>query len=118
MKPDQLRIVPTTDKVTSRLREREDYVSVPGTTPEVGSRGSESCRKDIAVVGNCERFDLSQESDRQAYAELSAKLFAGSECVRLWEERTQSNNALIVYVSYINYTNVYQSAAHAINLKD
>jgi hypothetical protein len=118
MKPGQLRIVPTTDKVVNNLKEREDYLAVPGTTPEVGVKSAESCRQDVAVVGNCDRFDLSKEEDRKAYAELSAKLFAGSECVRLWEDRTHSADALIVYVSYINYTNVYQNAAHAINLKD
>jgi hypothetical protein len=118
MKPAQLRIVPTTSKVTDGLKAREDYIDIPGATPTVGATGDDVKRQDVAVVGNCDRFDLSKESDRAAYAELSAKLFAGNSCIRLWEERTQTQDALIVYVSYINYTNVYQSTAHTIDLKD
>lgn len=118
MKPAQLRIVPTTEEVVGRLREREDYNEQQGTTPEVGMKDIESSRQDVAVVGSCDRFDLSKEEDRRAYARLSAEIFAGTSCIRLWEERTQTADALIVYVSYINYTNVYQSSSHVINLKD
>ena len=118
MNPSQLRIVPVTEAVTGKLKDRQDYIDVPGSTPEVGDRNAENVIKDIAVVGSCDRFDLSSESDRAKYADLSAKLFAGTECVRLWEEKTQQNGSLIVYVSYISYTNVYQSSARTINLKD
>lgn len=117
MNPAQLRIVPTTSAVTDRLKSREDYIEVPGSTPTVGSKAeSKSC--DVSVVGNCDRFDLSSAEDRAAYAELSARLFSGSDCIRLWEERTQQAGALIVYVSYINYMNVYQTPSHNIKLKD
>ena len=118
MKPSQLRIVPTSSEVSSGLKSREDYIAVPGATPEVGDRNATAAVQDVAVVGSCDRFDLSLEDDRFRYAELSAKLFAGTECIRLWEERSMQAGALIVYVSYINCTNVYQSSTHSINLKD
>ena len=116
MTPEQLRIVPLTGEATERLKARSDYVSSPGATPEVGDRNGERVSKDITVVGNCDVFDLSKDEDRVKYAELSAKLFSGTEFIRLWEEKTMQGSALIVYVSYINYMNVYQSATNVINL--
>lgn len=116
MTPEQLRIVPLTRDVTDNLKKRHDYVSAPGSTPEVGDRNGERVTQDVTVVGSCDVFDLSSSEDRAKYAELSAKLFSGTECIRLWEERTMQGSSLIVYVSYINYMNVYQSATNAINL--
>ena len=118
MNPSQLRIVPTTKKVTDKLTEREDYVSTPGATPEVGNKNAEGVRQDVAVVGECVRFDLSDSSDRAKYAELAARMFSGADCIKLWEERIHNNGSIIVFVSYINYTNVFQNTTHTINLKD
>lgn len=116
MTPEQLRIVPATADVTDRLKSRRDFVSSPGATPEVGDRNGERVVQNIAVTGNCDVFDLSKEEDRVKYAELSAKLFSGTEYIKLWEEKTMQGSALIVYVSYINYMNVYQTASNVINL--
>ena len=118
MNPSQLRIVPTTKKVTEKLASRADYVSEPGVTPEVGDKNSAGVRQDVAIVGECARFDLSDTSDRCKYAELSARLFSGADCVKLWEERIHSNDSVVVFISYINYTNVFQNSSHTINLKD
>ena len=118
MKPTQLRLVPTSHKVIDDLKIREDYVNTQGSAPEVGDKNGESVTTDVAVVGECARFDLSVDDDRQAYAKLSARLFSGVDCIRLWEERALHNDSLIVYVNYINYTNVYQNRTRVINLKD
>ena len=118
MTPTQIRIVPTTSEVVDGLAEREDFVSVPGATPEVGDKSDDTVRQDIAVVGECKRFDLSDPGDRKAYAELSARIFSGSDCIKLWEERIPTNGSIVIFVSYINYTNVFQSATRTIKLKD
>lgn len=118
MNPTQIRIVPTSSDVVDNLSTREDFVAVPGMTPEVGDKNAGGARQDIAVVGECDRFDLSDSGDRKRYAELSAKMFSGSDCIRLWEERVHNNGSIIIFVSYINYTNVFQSSASTINLKD
>ena len=81
MTPEQLRIVPATTDVTDRLKARRDFVSSPGATPEVGDRNGERVVQNIAVTGNCDVFDLSKEEDRTKYAELSAKLFSGTEYI-------------------------------------
>lgn len=118
MKPSQLRIIPTTTKVVEGLKLREDYVNSPGSTPSVGIKGKDTTSQDVPVVGKCERFDLSEQKDREAYACLTARLFSGADCIKLWEEKTQQNGALIVYVCYINYMNVFQNPAHHINFKE
>lgn len=118
MNPQQLRIVPTSTDVTDRLKNRADYSAVPGTTPEVGDRLSGAFSTDITVVGACDMFDLSKDADRAEYAKLSAKLFSGTECIKLWEERSLINGVLTVYVSYINYMKVHQSSTQHIDLRN
>ncbi len=118
MNPSQLRIVATSSDTANKLASRADYVSVPGITPEVGDKNGPGVRQDVAVVGECKRFDLSDESDRAAYAELAARMFSGADCIKLWEERVHNGDSIIIFVSYINYTNVFQSTSRTINLKD
>lgn len=118
MKPTQIRIVATSSTVTDRLATREDYIAVPGTTPEVGDKNAGGVTQDVAVVGECKRFDLANESDRVAYAELAARLFSGADCIKLWEERIHKDGSIVVFVSYINYTNVFQTPTNTIKLKD
>ena len=118
MKPTQIRIVATSSAVTDRLTTREDYVAVPGTTPEVGDKNAGGVMQDVAVVGECERFDLSDESDRASYANLAARMFSGADCIKLWEERIHKDGSIVVFVSYINYTNVFQTPTRTIKLKD
>ena len=116
-KASDISLVPLTSSALSSLENREDYVNVPGKTPEVGSKAM-SDKTDVVYSGYFDCFDLSKEADRAAYAVLSARLFNGEEYARLWEERVVDGGSIKVFVNYIKYMNVNQSYIRPVNLKD
>lgn len=112
-------IVPLSNKKFEDLRQRDDVVSAVGGTPELGDRHSASAVLREAYTGMCDRFDLSKDDQRKAYAELTSKLYSGAEYVRLWEERIAgADGAYIVYVSYLRVMKVYQTGNDLFNLSE
>lgn len=100
------------------LRNREDVRCPAGGTPEIGDRFDESPRLSHAFTGKCERFDLSIPEDREKYAELTAQLQAGSEYIKIWEERIPgSDGKFFVYVTYMQVMAVYQTGNDNFKLK-
>lgn len=61
---------------------------------------------DTKVIGHCEVFNLSKDEDRTAYADLLAKLAWSTNMEQHLEERTFVDNALIVYVAYLEYIKI------------
>ena len=60
-----------------------------------------------SAVGYCERFCLSNNEDREAYANIIAKLANSLNVERVFEERVAADNGeLIIYLSYIEYIKV------------
>ena len=112
-------IVPLTNSKFEQLECMEDVYRPTGGTPEIGDKHDDSAVMRQAYTGMCDRFDLTQEKDRKAYAELIAKLFAGTEYVRLWEERTPAQDGkYYVYVAYVRVLNVYQTGNDSFDLND
>ena len=61
---------------------------------------------DTRVVGHCEMFNLSDEKDRETYADLVSKLMWSPNMSIHFEERVLSDNALIVYITYLEYIKI------------
>ena len=69
-------------------------------------------------AAHCERYNLSDEQDRNEYAELSGKLYAGTEFMRLWEERVVSGTDIVLYVSYIQVLKVRQNGTENFDIEE
>lgn len=61
---------------------------------------------ETTVIGHCEQFNLTVEEDRTAYADLLAKLAWSTNMEKHLEERTFVDNALIIYVAYLEYVKI------------
>ena len=62
-----------------------------------------------SAVGHCERYCLSKEEDRTAYADVITQLSNSLNIELIFEERVTSDNGeLIIYLSYIEYIKVAQ----------
>lgn len=118
MKSSDISIVPISNATMSSLLSREDCRRPEGSIPVIGDVPTEGTQETTVTSGCCDHFDLSKEADRQAYADLSTKLYAGIDCFRLWEERITTGNGIEVYVSYIKLAKVYRSGLVNIDLND
>ena len=103
--PQQIPLVPLSTDKFSALRDRDDVEEAAGSTPVLGDNFN-SPDEVYAYTGFCNKFNLSDSDDRAAYAELSAQLYAGTEYMRLWEERIPVEGDIVVYVSYIQVLRV------------
>ena len=119
MKADSIPIVALSSSGMDKLKKRSDYVSALGEVPEVGPKDKRNTEDAFALTGRCERYRLSEKADRQAYAELSAKLYTGENCCLLWEERINTpDEGLVVYISYIDYMLVHHAPVGAVKLEE
>lgn len=111
-------LVPLSNDQFQDLRSRDDVRCQAGGTPEIGDKFDESPKLSHAFTGMCDRFDLSIPEDRAKYADLTAKLHAGAEYIKIWEERLPGNNGqYFVYVTYVQVMAVYQTGNDNFKLK-
>lgn len=112
-------LIPLSNAKFNQLRNHRDVEQTPGDTPKLGDRFDTAPKEQTVYTGHCERYDLSDDRQRLAYAELSAKLLSGTEYLRLWEDKVQDTNGkLIVYVSYVTLMSVYTTGKENFDLKD
>ena len=120
VRSSEISLVPLSNAKFKELRQHAEVHEAPGVSPYLGSQAAETAPKQSTVyTGHCERFDLSDDKARQEYAALSAKLLAGVEYIRLWEDKLQdSGGKLIAYVSYVRVLSVYSTGNDNFDLKD
>lgn len=106
-KAQNIPLIPISASSFDCLRNRDDVATPAGETPVLGDDFN-SPDPAYAYAGFCEKFNLSDDSDRLKYAELSAKLYAGAEFIRLWEDRLPVDGNINVFVAYIKVLKVFQ----------
>lgn len=60
------------------------------------------------IVGHCECFNLSEEDDRNIYADLSARFAASMNLEKTFEQHVIDNGKLVVYLAYLEYIKVVE----------
>ena len=59
-----------------------------------------------AITARCYMFDLTKEQDRTDYADIIADIRGGVCKELLWEERVRTDNALVVYITVLEYAQI------------
>lgn len=62
----------------------------------------------MTIVGHCDCFDLSNDEDRQVYADLAAKFAAASNIEKTFEQHVVDKHRLLVYVAYLEYIKIVE----------
>ena len=78
----------------------QDGIKIYGATSAVPDLSDIPLR----VCCHCERFDLSDKSDRTKYAELKNSASAVQSAIQVdWEEMAKDGTSLVVYLTYFEY---------------
>lgn len=59
-----------------------------------------------AITARCEVFSLNDEVQRKRYADIMSKIYSDDPVDLLWEERVESQAGLVVYLTFIEYSQI------------
>ena len=118
MKSSEISLVPLSVDKFNVLRNRSDVVEKPDSAPTLGAK-FDNPKQSTVFTGFCDRFDLSTESGRAGYANLTARLLPGTELLKLWEERIPGPDGTIyVYISYVRVLDVFHTGTENFDLRE
>ena len=87
------------------IQERRDGIPVFARTAD---SFIDSAEVPVTVVGHCDRYDLSIDTDREAYADLCAQLASAENLEKLFEQHITENSSLLVYITYLEYIKIVE----------
>lgn len=109
MKSSDVRLVPIPQSNFEELQKSAKKTELKGSI--IGDPNAFGARAKTIYTCKCDKFDLANEQDRIAYAELLSKCLSGAEYDKLWEKQLPVNDGnLVIYVCYAQYITSYEDS--------
>lgn len=133
MRPDEVELPFTLKEKEPEPSEGSTNIQHPPTPISVGELDALLASKKITVVNGtkiigdvptdpndaplryccrCKRLDLTEEKDRNEYADLLAVSATSSTVEILWEERVKESDKIVIYITYMEYLRITEDVVH------